>query len=227
MPHLAFVGDESLAQSGASVHWLVPFGGRSGTYEATVEVTRSGNESLFGEAGDVSVLGHLNAFWDLSSSTDLDLGLSWIGGTYLDDDYAGDRDLYGAEMAFTWRPPGQSRYRGFTLRGGVMALSGLISGVTPGASALADERALGWWSAGEFRLSQSWLVGGRFDRVENRKDTSETAWVMSPTLTWWQSEYVRLRLEYDVLGRSFITTNEGRLFFQVTFAMGPHKHETY
>ena len=227
LPHLAFVGDESLAQSGASVHWLVPFGGRSGTYEATVEVTRSGNESLFGEAGDVSVLGHLNAFWDLSSSTDLDLGLSWIGGTYLDYDYAGDRDLYGAEMAFTWRPPGQSRYRGFTLRGGVMALSGLISGVTPGASALADERALGWWSAGEFRLSQSWLVGGRFDRVENPKDISETTWVMSPTLTWWQSEYVRLRLEYDVLGRSFITTNEGRLFFQVTFAMGPHKHETY
>ena len=34
-------------------------------------------------------------------------------------------------------------------------------------------------------------------------------------------------LEYDVLGRSFITTNEGRLFFQVTLAMGPHKHETY
>ena len=169
----------------------------SGTYEATVEVTRSGNESLFGEAGDVSVLGHLNAFWNLSSSTDFDLGLSWIRGTYLDDDNAEDRDLYGAEMAFTWRPPEQARYRGFTLRGGVMALSGLISGVTPlpgaGASALADERALGWWSAGEFRLSQSWLVGGRFDRVENPDDTSETAWVMSPTLTWWQSEYVRLR----------------------------------
>ena len=160
LPHLAFVGDESLAQSGASVHWLVPFGGRSGTYEATVEVTRSGNESLFGEAGDVSVLGHLNAFWDLSSSTDLDLGLSWIGGTYLDYDYAGDRDLYGAEMAFTWRPPGQSRYRGFTLRGGVMALSGLISGVTPGASALADERALGWWSARRVQTLAE-LVGRR------------------------------------------------------------------
>ena len=231
LPHLAFIGEESLAQSGASVHWLVPFGGRSGTYEATIEVTRSGNEALFGDAGDVSVLAHLNAFWNLSSSTDFDLGLSWIRGTYRDDDNVGDRDLYGAEMALTWRPPGQSRYRGLTLRGGVMALNGLISEGTPlpggGATALADERALGWWSAGEFRLSQSWLVGGRLDRVENPEDTNQTAWVMSPTLTWWQSEWVRLRLEYDVLSRSFISSKEGRLFLQVTLAMGPHRHETY
>ena len=224
LPHLAFIGEESLAQSGASVHWLVPFGGQSGTYEATLEVTRSGNKALFGEAGNVSVLGHLNAFWNLSSSTDFDLGMSWIHGTYLDGENAENRDLYGTEMAFTWRPPGQSRYRGLTLRGGVMALSGLPEA---GASALADERALGWWSAGELRLSRSWLVGGRVDRVENPEDTNETAWVMSPTLTWWQSEYVRLRLEYDVLGRSFVPTNEGRLFLQVTLAMGPHKHETY
>ena len=236
-PHLAFIGEESLAQSGVSVHWLAPFGGLGGTYEATVEVTRSGNETLFGEAGDLSILGHLNSFWNLSSSTDVDLGLSWLRGTYEDDHNAGDRDLYGAEMAFTWRPPGQSRYRGFTLRGGVMALNGLIAEEheheddehesEEEVSALADERAMGWWSAGELRLSQSWLVGGRFDRVQHPEDPGETAWVMSPTLTWWQSEYVRLRLEYDLLGRSFSSNNEGRLFIQVTMAMGPHKHETY
>ena len=34
-------------------------------------------------------------------------------------------------------------------------------------SALEDERAMGWWGAGELRLSQSWLVGGRLDRVQN------------------------------------------------------------
>ena len=243
LPHLAFIGEEALSQSGVSVHWLAPFGGQGGTYEATLEVTRSGNETLFGEAGDVSVLGHLNGFWNLSPSTDLDLGVSWIRGSYMDDHNAGDRDLYGAEMAYTWRPPGQSRYRGFTLRGGVMALNGLVEEEDHEAeeeheseedhesedetSPLADGRAAGWWSAAELRLSQSWLVGGRFDRVQHPMDPEETAWVISPTLTWWQSEYVRLRLEYDLLGRSFSPTNEGRLFIQVTMAMGPHKHETY
>jgi hypothetical protein len=112
-----------------------------------------------------------------------------------------------------------------------MALDGLLSGVTPlpgeEPSPLLAERALGWWASTEVRRSEQWLVGGRVDRVENPMDTAETAWLASPTLTWWQSEYVRLRLEYDLLGRSFVTENEGRFFLQVTFAMGPHKHETY
>jgi hypothetical protein len=230
LPHLAFIGEESLAQAGASLHWLAPFGGRAGTYEATLEVTRSSNESLFGASGGRSLLGHVNAFWALSPSTDLDVGLSWIDGAYEDAESFGDRDLYGAEIAFTWRPPARTRYRGFTLRGGIMALDGLVSGAAPppgGLSALADERALGWWGSGELRLSQSLLVGGQYGRVENPADTRESAWIFSPTVTWWQSEWVRLRLEYDLLGRTFTTTNEGRLFLQVTFAMGPHKHETY
>jgi hypothetical protein len=106
-----------------------------------------------------------------------------------------------------------------------MALDGLA-----GLGSEPDEdgaRALGLWASGELRLSRSWLVGGRFDRTENPEDLEETAWLFSPTLTWWQSEYVRLRVEYDLLGRSLMAEREGHLLFQVTFAMGPHKHETY
>jgi hypothetical protein len=225
LPHLAFIGEESLAQTGLSAHWLAPFALAGGTYEATVEVTRSENETLFGESGGLSWLGHVNAFWNLSTSTDLDLGVSWLSGSYEDEAVLADRDLYGVEMAFTWRPPGQSRYRGLSLRGGVMSLDGLAR-LEPAPSG-GVERALGLWALGELRLSQSWLVGGRFDRTENPENLEETAWLFSPTLTWWQSEYVRLRLEYDLLGRSFTPEREGHLLFQVTFAMGPHKHETY
>jgi hypothetical protein len=54
----------------------------------------------------------------------------------------------------------------------------------------------------------------------------DSAWLISPTLTWWQSEWVRIRAEYDHLERSMgETTNLFAL--QITFAMGPHKHETY
>lgn len=225
LTHLAFIGEESLAQTGLSAHWLAPFGLAGGTYEATVEVTRSENETLFSESGGLSLLSHVNAFWNLSTSTDLDLGFSWMSGSYKHEAVLADRNLYGAEMAVTWRPPGQSRYRGFSFRGGVMALDGLVG--LEQASDEDTERALGLWALGEFRLSQSWLVGVRFDRTENPEDLEETAWLFSPTLTWWQSEYVRIRLEYDLLGRSLAVEREGHLLFQVTFAMGPHKHDTY
>ncbi len=230
LPHLAFIGEESLAQTGASIHWLVPFGGEAGVYEATLEVTRSENEALFGESDRAAVLGHLNAFWNLSASTDFDLGLSWVSGSYENPMIFFNRNLYGAEMAFTWRPPGQSRYRGFTLRGGAMVLDGLVPQVPTGGGSplpVSENQALGFWGSAEVRLSQSWLIGARADRTENPEEPEVAALLISPTLTWWQSEYVRLRLEYDLLSPSFASSREGRLLFQVTFAMGPHKHETY
>ncbi|RMH21640.1 MAG: hypothetical protein D6701_02230 [Gemmatimonadetes bacterium] len=219
LPHLAFVGEESLAQDGVSIHWLVPvhFGG---TYEATVEVTRSRNETLFGASTRPSVLGHFNAFWQLSRTTDLDLGFSGLWGTREEDDGLTRRQaLYGAEFSFNWVPPERARYRGVNVRGGVMVHD------PESAGALSGETAVGFWSLAEARLGRRWIVGGRFDRTENPSDPGETAWLASPALTFWQSEFVRLRAEYDILGQGGETT--GLFTFRVTFAMGPHKHETY
>ena len=219
LPHLAFIGEGSLAQDGASAHWLLPTRG-AGAYEATVEITRSRNEILFGESHGLSYLGHLNAFWQISTSTDLDLGVSALFGGY--EDLAGryDSRLFGAEMSFNWAPPGRSLYRGVVIRGGVMLSDpGAVSGL------LERGRALGVWSLAEVKLSQQWTAGGRYEWVENPEDPTESGWLASPALTYWQSEYVRLRVEYDVLGNPGKTT--GQFTLRVTFAMGPHKHETY
>ena len=218
LPHLAFIGEGALAQDGASVHWLLPTG-ESGAYEATVELTRSRNEVLFGEAHTLSYLGHMNAFWQLSPSTDLDLGLSALFGDYQDVDGRYDNRLFGAEMAFNWAPPQQSLYRGIVVRGGVMLSD------PEAVRGLRGESAWGIWSLAEIKLSQQWVAGGRYDWVENPEDPSESAWLASPTLTYWQSEYVRLRAEYDILGNPGKTTRQFTL--RITFAMGPHKHETY
>jgi hypothetical protein len=219
LPHLAFIGEGALAQDGASAHWLLPTGG-SGAYEATVEVTRSGNEILFGESHGLSYLGHMNAFWQLSASTDLDLGVSALFGDY--EDLAGRRDhsLFGAEMSFNWAPPERSLYRGVVVRGGVMFSDpGAVSGLPE------PDPALGVWSLVEVKLSRKWILGGRYEWVENPEDPTESAWLASPALTYWQSEYVRLRAEYDILGNPGDTTWQFTL--RITFAMGPHRHETY
>jgi len=219
LPHLAFIGEEALAQDGASLRWLLPNSG-GGAYEATVEFTRSANDALFGESHRLSYLGHFNAFWQLSSSIDLDLGLSAIFGDYVEQELESTNRLFGAEAAFNWIPPDRSRYRGVTIRGGVMLSDpGAVAGVAE------PESALGIWSLAEVKLSRQWIAGGRYEWVENPDDPSETAWLASPALTYWQSEFVRLRAEYDVLGNPGRTT--GQFTLRVTFAMGPHKHETY
>jgi hypothetical protein len=86
--------------------------------------------------------------------------------------------------------------------------------------------ALGFWGWGELRLDERWLAGARYEWTENPSHPEESAWLFSPTLAWWQSEYVRVRAEYDLLGRT-AESGKGRFLLQVTFAMGPHKHESY
>jgi hypothetical protein len=226
LPHQAFIGEESLAQAGASVGWLAPFGGGAGTYDATLEVTATSSEHLFGEADGVTVLGHVNGFWQLTPAVDLDLGASWVGSRYEDEAQDFSRNLYGLEMSLTWAPPEASRYRGLNVRGGVMLLDGLVAPEVPDPGVEPATSAVGFWSMAELRFSRSWRAGGRFEWAEDPAGPDESAWLAGPTLTWWQSEFVRVRAEYDLVGHSRLD-DRGRFYLQITFAMGPHKHESY
>ncbi|MGB9619902.1 MAG: hypothetical protein ACPL7K_05785, partial [Armatimonadota bacterium] len=51
-------------------------------------------------------------------------------------------------------------------------------------------------------------------------------WQVSPYLTWWQSPWVKWRLEYDHRWGKGLSSDD-RLILQCTFAAGPHKHERY
>jgi hypothetical protein len=227
LPHLAYLGEEALAQTGLSMTWLAPVGGgAAGTYETTIELTRSENE-LFGESARPSMLGHVNGFWHFGPSTDLELGLSWLAGWHGEADSFFRRDVYNIEFAFNWSPPERSRQRGLVVRGGVMVLEGLLPHEEDLGPPDPGARAMGLWSMAELRLSPSWLVGLRLDRAESPHEPDETQTLFSPTLTWWQSEFVRVRAEYDRLGGFEGSGSTGLFALQVTFAMGPHKHETY
>ena len=48
-----------------------------------------------------------------------------------------------------------------------------------------------------------------------------------PYLTWWQSEWVRLRGEYQYRKDELTGEDENRFTLQLTWAAGPHKHSTY
>ncbi|MDH3223109.1 MAG: hypothetical protein OEO23_05290 [Gemmatimonadota bacterium] len=221
LPYQVFLGEEGLAQTGVSVHWLAPFG--PGAYEAWFEVTRSGNESMFGESNEPSFLGHVNAFWELSPSTYFELGLSGLTGDHVEEDGRFRNQLLSAEAALNWRPPERGRYREVNLRGALLfndrAAHVTATGTEPATS------AMGAWALADFRFSEQWIVGTRFDWVENPTLADESAWMLAPTLTWWQSEWVRIRAEYNLLDNPEGRTNQ--LLLQFTLSMGPHKHETY
>jgi hypothetical protein len=219
LPYQTFFGEEGLAQTGLSVHWLAPFE-RAGAYEGWVEIAQSDN-AFFGQSSRLSYLAHLNAFWQLSSATYFEVGVSGLTGTREDGTgaTAGNRLLH-LEAGFNWRPPERALYRELNVRGAVM-----LNDRDPIGAAPETSSALGAFGLAELRLGRQWWVGGRFDYVENPLDPAQDSWLFAPTLSWWQSEWVRIRAEYDLLDGP--TGRRGLFLIQTTVAMGPHKHETY
>jgi hypothetical protein len=247
------LGEGGLNQTGFVIKWFMP-PLLAHANELTLEITNSDNETLFaGEFFSVpSVLAHLKNYYDVTENTYIELGLSGIWGMnnkrgYLDEnDRLADEDwrqtwTAGADLTIHWSPLERAKYRSFTWR-----TEGYF--VHKETTSFPNDIATGWaesdgdrisWGAFsyiDFRLGASWFIGVRGDmalptvRVEDK-----VAWDVVPYLTFWQSEFVYLRLEYQHGDRipsvrpddTIELRTDDRVMLQIDFAAGPHKHDKY
>lgn len=212
-----YFGDEGLAQTGLSATWLLPRPWATAN-ELTLELTDGESDAFGGENfSNLVGLAHLKNFWDLNDSVYAELGLSGIAGT---DGRGGDSRVYGTDFTLHWQPPTRAKYREVTWRTELLR------------SEREDEErvsrtAWGGYSYIESLLAQNLYGGLRYDRVEDPFDPEHVRWGLSPNITWWQSEFVRLRAEYSFFEDEQTDDRENRFSLQVTWAAGPHKHEIY
>ncbi len=211
-----FFGLDGLAGVGLSLYDPLPLSIGGGAHELYVQSTTVESEPLAGDSRQILLLGRLKNFWDLSPSTFIQFGLTGLGANSSVDTLKSR--VYGADLRLTVRPPGRGIRREFTLRTEGYVFHSTEKGVT--------QDRYGAYADALFRLDRRWVFSTRFDWVENPRGIVDTEWAIVPTITWWQSEFVYLRLEGrheegDLLG----TRNQ--IGLQVVFAFGPHRHEAY
>lgn len=212
-----FAGEEGLAATGVSVYWPLPFSGRAGTYELTVQATTGGNEVLYQGGSRPAVNGKLAAFWQLSRTTYFMASGSAAFGSNPDSSLK--TQLVVAAARFTWRPPQRSTSRELTVRGEFWNLRRRTAGAGP-------TRA-GWYADASWKLGRRFVASTRYDRVQSPDPlVSGNEWAVTPSLTFWQSEFVYIRGNYEH-ARDFAGAKTNRLTLQAVFAMGPHKHELF
>lgn len=206
-----FAGEEGLIGNGVGLYWVAPVGGgAAGTYELWGQLTLADNEILFDGGNHLSGLGHLNAHWELSRSSFFQLGAS---GLYGENPQAGLKTrLVGWDARFTWRPPERAMYRSFTLRGEGYSLRQTRAGV--------GETRWGGYLSALYQLDRRWYVGARYDLVDTAPGVRR--WEFTPHITWWQSEWVFLRAEWQRP-----KGGPDRWVIQAVWSIGPHKHEIY
>ncbi len=248
-------GEEGLNQTGASIEWAFPkwAGAHHGV---TLQVTNTENERLFdGDTlGTPSLLFHYKNYRDLSRDTYLEFGLSGLFGWNDEWDIQVDpatvvtqRDtlgtrVFGADMSVLWEPADRALYHNIEWRSEVYALNRDI--LAPDGSGPDTINAWGAYSYLQSKIAQNLIIGVRGDYYEPASkdyavlpDVSLVPlaypagnpyrWQVGPYVTWWQSEWVLFRAEYNYGWGSGMENDEHVLWFQTIFAAGPHKHERY
>jgi len=248
-------GDEGINQTGASLEWILPKWGKA-HQGLTFQVTNTENERLFGgdKLGNPCLLFHYKNYRDLSRDTYLEFGLSGLfgwndqwkvdrGGPTLENEYDSlGTQVYGADLSFLWEPADRALYRNLEWRSELYLLNRDI--LAPDDSERDNLQAWGAYSYLQTRIARNLDIGIRYDYFQpDNKDYANVAgasmrplaytaddayrWQICPYITWWQSEWVKFRLEYDYADGRGMESPEHVLWFQTVFAAGPHKHERY
>jgi hypothetical protein len=246
-------GDEGINQTGASIEWTLPQWGEA--YQGlTLQVTNSENDRLFGgeTLGNPSLLVHYKNYRDLSRDTYLEFGLSglfgwndeWsvLKGTLVNEHDSLGTQVFGADLSVLWEPADQALYRNLEWRSEVYFLNRDI--LAPDNSGRDNLNAWGAYSYLQTKIARNLDVGIRADyfRPDSKSYANTTGspliplayisknperWQFGPYVTWWQSEWVKLRCEYDYAFGHGTEDTEHILWLQAIFSAGPHKHERY
>src|SRR5438093_1550485 len=212
-------GEDGINDAGFSVARLIPnpwiF------LEATGQVFRGDSNDLFksSKRGDVTYVGHLRGYQDITENTNIDLGVSFsrghnAAGVVNDFDLGRFRTtLYGADATIRWRPLKRSIYHSFVGRSEfVWSRSGQPNGL---------QRATGYYVSGDYQFARRWFAGVRYDRSNRADDASLRDTGQSAILTYWPSEFSQVRGQYRRTAYAIgPTANE--VLFQFQFSIGSH-----
>lgn len=250
------LGDEGLGQTGASLETSLPQWGAA-HQALTLQVTTAENDHLFAEEtqGLPSLLFHYKNYRDLSDATYMEFGLSGLFGwndtwdvqqgappaLVEQTDTLGTR-VFGADLTVLWEPLEEALYRNFEWRSELYILNRDI--LPPDGSSRDTLNTWGFYSYVQGKISRNTQIGIRGDyyRADSKPyaavanaslapmaytSNAPYRWQVVPYLTWWQSEFVKFRAEYDYANGKGMEPEAHSVWLQAIFAAGPHKHDRY
>ena len=238
------VGGESQAD-GAEVNYLFPtpfflratFGGynKIGADNQQVSNLKPRSASRF------TYLGRLSTYFDLTDNNSIELGssLAYTPSVRLQGDASGgDRILGGVDLTYRYQPLASTLYQGFTWGSEFYNNSqrfpftidvpnvddpSILETQTVGKR----RRSYGGYSYAELKLNRNWSTGFLFDYAPVVDNPSQRTLSYSPYVTWYLSEFNRLRFQYSYLNNNFSAdkAEKGNQFFvQWTTVIGAHTH---
>ncbi len=186
-------GEEGIDDAGFSVARLIP--NPWFFLEGTGQVFRGDSGELFhsSKRGDLSYVGHVRGYHDITEDANIDLGVSYARGHnplgIVNDVDVGrfTTQLAGIDATVRWRPLQRAIYHSFVGRSEVI----WSRQQQPGG----EQRSAGFYVSGDYQLARRWFGGARYDNSERAASSLRDSG-QSLLLTYWPSEFSQIRGQY-------------------------------
>jgi len=229
----AFLGPEGLMTIGGSLGWIVPNPWER-YVELIAEVVNSdgGEESqIFGGANakNPALISHLKLFEDIGDWSFLEVGGSFLFG-HTSDDADSRAYLLGLDGTYLWRDPKKPDFRSLLLQGELFWATNDWEFEEGGVE---RNDSIGFYALGQYQFAENWYAGLRYDYTEypnlEYHDGDDSEWALSSSISWYLSEFLRLRLEYQHRRFEWFGDHEDQdnLMLQLSFAIGAHPAHPY
>ncbi len=220
---LAFLGEEGLVTTGASLSTLIsnPFGlywdatANLGNLPDVVEqpVFEAGSRS------DLLALGRTSVFVPAGAAADFNFAVSYANGLNREParETEGNRSQLGvADVTFRWKNPRRSIYRSLMAQGELTALEGSRTGA---------ERYTGGFGYALYQFARQWKLGGRYDWTET-PGVHENSTGALALLQYQPSEFSTMSVQFRRVWEPGDRSRDAA-FFKWTFNIGPHGAHPY
>jgi hypothetical protein len=213
-------GEDGIDDAGISVARLIPNPWLF--LEATGQVFRGDSgDDLFhsSKRSDLSYVGHVRAYHDITEDSNIDLGFSLSHGHnpagIVDGTDVGrfTTKLYGLDATYRWRPLSRSIYHSFVGRTEwIWSRRDQFDG---------QQNGTGMYVSGDYQLARRWFAGARLDRSNRANDASLVDTGGSFLVTYWPSEFSQVRTQYRRTNYA-LGPSANELLFQFQFSIGAH-----
>lgn len=215
--HQSIFGSEGLKEPGLALAYLLPAPWFS---ELTFQGLTGENESLFRFEEDAkrrgAYLGHLKNFFDLSDTTTLEIGNSYVGGR---NSFRELSQAVGLDLTLKWRPLQNATERALIWQSEYLyfARDRAEEGFTRGG---------GLYSSLQYQFARRWWVQGRYDLsgVPRFDDGRRHRW--TTLLAFVPSEFSAIRLQHSYTSQE-TGTSLNEVLLQLNYTIGSHPAHQY
>jgi len=225
-----FLGPEGFIEDGVSGQFFLPTPwDEESAIDVTLQALSGDIDVAPGGRNDAGFLGHARWFRTFAETHNLELG--WSSYFARNDSPALHALLHGADALYSWKPLRSGGSRSFLLGGEYLFADRQFEGTTGSPALPLEERTSkpeGFYLFAQVQSGPRWFFGVRGDWTETLDDSSVHRSGVTPYVSYYFSEFLRFRLNYEHLwGDRPQEYGRNNVFLEANWVIGSHPPEPF